>query len=139
MNHRIVLIDDDSLTNYVHHALLSRALPGVDIHPFTRGSEALSYLRLNAFRDDMEHLILLDINMPEMSGWEVLKAIESTLPEIRAEVAVLTSSIDEADRKRALSQSRVISFVSKPLDQSKLNLILNERSHRKQRVQAGNA
>ena len=130
-NHKIILIDDDNLTNYINRTILKRCLPGVEIHEFSNSYKAINFLKVIARSEDVEFLIFLDINMPDLTGWEVLDAIERGFPELNAKVVMLTSSIDRADRKKAFNWERIISFVSKPLDQEKVSSILDELAHAK--------
>ena len=125
MNHNIILVDDDSLTNYINKTILKRCLPGVEITEFSDTYKALNFLRFHAEKGETEFLILLDINMPDLTGWEVLEAIERGFPELDAKVVMLTSSIDQADREKAFTYERVISFVSKPIDNEKVYGILD--------------
>lgn len=125
MNHKIILIDDDSLTNYINKTILKRCLPGVEITEFSDSFKALNFLRFHAEQGDADFLILLDINMPDLTGWEVLEAIDRGFPALDAKVVMLTSSIDRADRDKAYTYERVISFVSKPIDSEKVSGILD--------------
>lgn len=128
MNSKIILIDDDSLTNYINRRILSRALPGVEIVDFTSGRKALDAMRVMSVSENEDLLVFLDINMPVMSGWEVLDHLELELPELPVKVIMLTSSIERADRERAVTYESVFSFISKPVDSQKLTRLLRQLS-----------
>lgn len=128
MNSKIVLIDDDSLTNYINRRILNRALPGVEIVDFTSGRKALDALKVMTVAGGQDILIFLDINMPVMSGWEVLEHLELELPDLPVKVIMLTSSIERADRERAVTYESVFSFISKPVDSQKLTRLLRQLS-----------
>ncbi len=73
-------------------------------------------------------VMLLDINMPRMSGFEFLEAYQSLLPSLPEEartaiVIMLSSSMNEADRSRADAFDVVHDFVTKPLTVEKAHAI----------------
>lgn len=59
--------------------------------------------------------ILLDINMPGLDGFELLEALARDAPAVTCPVVMLSSSLDERDRHRALSFAAVVDYACKPL------------------------
>lgn len=114
---QVLLIDDSDPDLIYGRVVLQRAGIAAEVIPVGSGPEALDYLRSPAGRD--VELIVLDINMPEMDGFEFLAAYEG-LPESqrRAAVAMLTSSPDPVDRERALSHRCVKRYSTKPIDRA---------------------
>ena len=114
----IYLIDDDDVTNLVHHTQISRFDSQIEVRVFVDAREALADLvDLQARQPEaLPGLILLDINMPGMNGWEFLEAYEAH--GLHCPLMMLTSSIDDEDRKRAHSFASVTGFISKPLNAS---------------------
>ena len=115
----IVLIDDDPINNFLCSKQINLFKSNVHITIFENPYDALNYLGESFSLPD---LILLDINMPMMSGWELLeelKTLDSTIPPI----FLVTSSTDQFDMDKAIGYNEIKSFISKPLDNSKLNLI----------------
>ncbi len=120
-NEQIILLvedndDDAELTTLAFKAarLSNRVVRVSD------GVEALDYLNARgsyADRDvaDVPALVLLDINLPRLSGLEVLAAIRATPPIQHVPVVVLTSSDEEKDRLAAYSHC-ANSYVRKPVD-----------------------
>ncbi len=114
-----VLVVDDSEPDRVYtQIMLERSGHRFAVTATESGREALDLLR-GPGGPDFE-LILLDINMPGMDGFEFLRAYEAlqaprTPP---AGVVFLTSSPDPADRARALAHRSVRGFVTKPIDRS---------------------
>ena len=70
---------------------------------------------LTGITEKKKYMILLDLNMPVMNGWEFLEELEKTEIASQAKVAIVTSSIDSADRKKAKEFEMVEYFLSKPL------------------------
>lgn len=70
--------------------------------------------------------IFLDINMPVMNGWDFLEEFHESLIFITEQIgiAMLTSSIATEDYRKSLEFPAVIAYLTKPLDLSKLEVIV---------------
>jgi CheY-like chemotaxis protein len=111
---RILLIDDSEPDLLFTRIVLERAQVAHEILSFESARDALGWLRESGAHD--ADLILLDINMPGMNGFEFLGAYEQEHLEPRAPaVVMLTSSADPGDRRRAESFASVRGYVTKPL------------------------
>lgn len=119
MKKKILLIDDDSILNFIHIKIVSSLFPDVPIIIFKNGKEALNYVKKNS---NSSYLIFLDINMPEMNGWEFLEAI-SSIEQITSQTHILTSSIDKIDQVKASQNKAVVSYLIKPLTKESLKEI----------------
>ena len=80
---------------FVARAVRAAELP-IEVKNAPGGPEALAMLRTAAIPPDM---LLLDVKMPEMSGFDVLKELKSTGPEVP--VVMYSSSSQESDVERA--------------------------------------
>ncbi|MBC7381425.1 MAG: response regulator [Bacteroidia bacterium] len=110
MSIKIIQIDDDFINNMANERLLKKM--GVDFtsKSFLDPTEALDYL---AGTSETYDLMLLDINMPRINGWEFLelyKDINKHMP-----IIMLTSSLDPNDQKRAKNSKLLTGFFIKPL------------------------
>ena len=73
----ILLIDDDEINNFLSREIINMYMPSTKIDSFTNPEEALEYIREKLkLQQPLPDIILLDINMPLMDGWEFLKAID---------------------------------------------------------------
>jgi CheY-like chemotaxis protein len=92
------------------------------------GSEALDYLR--SIKDESEHpdLILLDINMPGMNGWEFLEEYERLDKRSQGKIVIimLTTSDNIDDLERAKKWSFVSDYITKPLTKETMKEISNK-------------
>jgi len=93
---RILLAEDDGL---VRESLRIRlAAAGYDVHTARTGLETMQ--RVMSLKP---HVLVLDINMPELDGFGVLEALRSEYPNLNLPVLVLTSRNTMDDVKRALA------------------------------------
>jgi response regulator RpfG family c-di-GMP phosphodiesterase/signal transduction histidine kinase len=132
---RLLIVDDNAANVAVLEQLLDAA--GYSNVLSTRDARAVAAL-CASWRPD---LVLLDLHMPHLSGFEVLAAIADQLGEpVNLPVLVLTADATPDARRRALSQG-ARDFVTKPLDHAEVLLrvrnLLHTR-HLQQRLQDRN-
>src|SRR5690606_15788922 len=113
----ILLIDDDPINNLINRRLINK----LDISPavidFLEAEKALEYLNS---KNGIKTLILLDINMPVMNGWDFLTSYAVLENKRKDFIIMLSSSIDHQDRQRSQAYKFVKGFIEKPLTREKL-------------------
>lgn len=114
----IMLVDDDSLTNKLHHMIITKNNKNKRIVQFDNPALALGYLK-----DNLPDLILLDLNMPEIDGWTFLKRLEEQ--NIEVDVVIISSTIDPTEHARAQSYKMVKDFLTKPLTYEKIKHLVD--------------
>ena len=104
MELRVLIIDDDEIFNLMADVML-RDL-GITTHPqrFTSGQEAIAHINRHKGPETC-YLLFLDINMPAMSGWDVLDQLQKLPNHHHIHVVIVTSSIDRADENKASARS----------------------------------
>jgi len=120
---KVMVIDDNQIDLYIAEMVM--ATTGFTGKTICVGSakEALAYLKpLYENPDELPDLIFLDINMPEMTGFDFLNEYQHLPENIRKKciIMMLTTSLDEDDRKQAEGNQFVRKFLNKPLDRDKL-------------------
>jgi CheY-like chemotaxis protein len=106
---KIVLIDDDPISTFVTEKLISKNIKVPHkIFKFQSATKALQ----DIYNIDPNYLFL-DLNMPEMTGWDFLEEFRTN--EISPEIYILSSSVDERDIVKATNYSAVKKYLSKPL------------------------
>lgn len=110
---KVLIIDDDDIVLLVERKMLQRCKISAQPLSFKGGQPALEYLGGAPINEEI--LILLDINMPEMSGWEFLSRLEKLDKKNKIFVIMVTSSVDRYDKEIAQKYSRVVGFIEKPI------------------------
>ena len=94
----------------------------LDCIELRNGQVAIDHLAENG--EHLPDMILLDINMPVMDGWDFLENFSEMAMSKDIPVVMLTSSINPDDIEKAKSHQLVKGFLSKPLNKDKLDEVL---------------
>ncbi len=100
---------------------------------FNNGKEALDYFTAiieNVSKDAFSEIILLDLNMPVMDGWDFLKQFTKVNPPkgMQTTLYIVSSSIDPYEIEKAKSFSLVTDYLIKPIDLEEFEAIFNKKS-----------
>jgi DNA-binding response OmpR family regulator len=115
---RILIVDDDELVLIALRELLRSE--NYEVHTFSRGSEALKKLDQEIF-----DLVVLDIVMPEMDGFELCQKIRGKETLRKTPIIFLTAKNQEEDKKRGLEAGGDL-FLSKPISPKKFLSLIAE-------------
>ena len=135
----VLIVDDSSVDTFILTRLLKKVKwPGNILKKYD-GEEGINYIleylaeyRLHGAKDGEEYptlLVFLDLNMPEMNGYEFLDAYEkitkSNDPKI-IDIIVYTTSSKIDDVMNVMKYENVIDYIIKPLNYEKLGMILEK-------------
>ncbi|PRY11214.1 response regulator receiver domain-containing protein [Pontibacter ummariensis] len=126
---RVVLIDDDSVNNFVCESMIKSENFAAEVVSFEWAEDALNYLKTSAtLPDQFPDLIFLDINMPSMDGWRFIEEFSAMPEKITKDcnLFMLSSAVDRRDVIMAKGHHKVKDFFSKPLSTEILNIIKEE-------------
>jgi DNA-binding response OmpR family regulator len=123
---KILVIDDEKDVLEVLRLVLSRS--GYEVLASSSGMDGLAQAQA-----DRPDLILLDIMMQRMDGWEVLRALKSDAETREIPVVILSARVEPKDKIRGL-QEGAVDYVTKPFAVreilEKVSLILNDLAER---------
>jgi CheY-like chemotaxis protein len=114
-----MLIDDDEINNFVNSKLIGLHHPSTNIELCLTAKLALEKLNDGSNPD----LILLDLNMPEINGWEFIGEFRKTKKNIP--IIILTSSVNYTDFNKSKQYTEVVDYIDKPLNKLKIEKIIN--------------
>lgn len=125
---KIFILDDDEISNELSKIILN--LSGMlDIDIRTTVFEAISYLSERARENAFPDILFVDLDLPGMDGFAFIEYYEKhykkKFPDAR--IVMLTNSVIEEDRIRALKYESVSDFWTKPLTVNNLNDIIRSR------------
>jgi CheY-like chemotaxis protein len=123
----VLLVDDDSTTNFLNKALLLRMAVTQQVLTAENGEEALRTLGQTCLGPDSAacpQLIILDMNMPGLNGLGFLEAYaQLQLEQQPIVVVMLTTSLHPVDQARA-QEFPIADFLTKPLTKEKVTALL---------------
>ena len=114
----ILVVDDDKIFLVLVSRLLKTFYPKTTITSCLNGREALDYLDKST-----PDIILLDINMPIMNGWEFMNRLPLKKQEDLS-IFIVSSSIDPRDQRLSKINLNIEGFIEKPLTPEKLKRVL---------------
>ena len=108
----IVMIEDDEISGYISEHVVRKAGHSIDFWA-KDGESAIAYLK-----DHKADLILLDLNLPAIDGFDILDQIRENHIQNQGVIAILTSSSRSSDKLKAEESGKVDRYILKPLDRS---------------------
>jgi len=122
-NKSLTLVDDDEVFVFLTKKLIEQAKVVHLLNVFENGLDALNFLRDNKNNVDLlPEIILLDLSMPILNGWQFLEEYAKLYPTFGKKIIiyVCSSSISSDDINRAKSINEVSDYVIKPITIDKL-------------------
>jgi CheY-like chemotaxis protein len=125
---QLLLVDDDEINNFLLKHLLKKSSYALEVKDFTSPVDAISHIKDCHAGLKKIDLLLLDVNMPVLTGWEVLNELRVNGESLMQgnKVYMLSSSVHSADLEKAREYREVAGFISKPISLDVLSGIFKE-------------
>lgn len=125
---RVLLIDDLEMNNEISGFTIKKVHHDIEIVAFTKPVEGLRYIKDTYEHDQVPTVLLLDINMPELNGWDVLDILDSCDDALTKDISIyiLSSSIDPRDKHKAANAAKVVGFLERPLTMEMVQHVLTQ-------------
>ncbi len=120
MSRKIVIVDDDPTSNYISEFILSSMYPNLEIVSFADPLVALEKMPSMDLCKDC--IILLDLNMPEMNGYEFVDLLDKK--GLECKVVILTCSKNLMDKEYSKRYDKIKGYLSKPLTQDNMSMFI---------------
>ncbi|PSR57468.1 response regulator [Adhaeribacter arboris] len=122
-----LLVDDDETANYLNELLFKRLAVTEKLLVARNGLEALTVISQNCPSKSCPALILLDINMPIMDGFEFLSAYQQLDLDQKQSIVIimLTTSLNPRDLEK-VQQANIAGIINKPLTKKALLDIMDQ-------------
>ncbi|TAH42319.1 MAG: response regulator [Bacteroidetes bacterium] len=124
--YRFIIVDDDELDIRLAKLYIKQTLTNAEVVAFSVPEEALKYF-MSSFGDlpALPSILLLDLNMPSISGWEFLEIFEQLDQKVKNHISVyiLSSSVDSRDIDKASNHHNVKGYLQKPITVDSLKKI----------------
>ena len=123
---KIAIVDDDGIFQFTTKVKIEKLQLASSIQIFNDGDEVFKYLQ-EAEQDQWPDVILLDINMPIVDGWDFLELYRGLPDDLHEHISIfmLSSSINPVDVDKAKENKFVKEYVTKPIKDEVLISILN--------------
>jgi len=124
---KVAIIDDDEIFQFTTRVKFQKLDLASEVLIFGDGEEAMDFLK-DCIISDLPDILLLDINMPIVDGWDFLKLFGDLEVEKKEkiEIHMLSSSINPDDVKRAENNPFVSDYITKPIRDEDLTKIFHD-------------
>ena len=122
----ILIVEDDSIIALLQRHLVE-TVTGRKPFLFPSGKEALEHLDQQSEKVKV-FLVLLDLNMPVLNGWEFLEICDKRPFKNKVHIAIITSSLFNEDRLKSENYDQMIGYYTKPFKEKDLREIMKLRN-----------
>lgn len=121
-----IIVDDDTSSLFLSKIIIEMVFPEMKVDTYTNPQKAVDYFVNDLSEHSGATVLLLDVNMPKLSGWDVLNEIGKLDKKIIDQLGIFihSSSIDPRDKLQATNHPLVLDYLEKPLTPANLEEIM---------------
>lgn len=120
-NKSILILDDEfDIMNAIKLGLKEKS--GLDVYGFTDPVLALEHFKINARKYE---LVISDIRMPQMNGYEFIKEVKKVKPKVKI-FFITAFQINDLEFSRVLPDIKIDEFITKPVSLEKLDILVQK-------------
>lgn len=124
---KLCIIDDDPIFIFGMRKIIEIIDVCDEVIIYNNGLEAIEGLKEKiAHQQELPDVILLDINMPILDGWQFIEEFSKIDKDPQILVYMVSSSVDPEDVLRAKSLEDIYDYITKPLTVNKLRKVIDE-------------
>ncbi len=126
--YHFIIVDDSKLDCFIAERIIRNTGKGLSVTSFIYPSDALEHLANTPAQDPYPNIILVDIQMPVMNGFQFVEEFEKLPPSVVENyiVFVISSSINDEDMLNVDRYKSIRQFINKPLTAAMLGKLLLE-------------
>ena len=122
----IYILDDNETTNFYNLDVVKDTFAECEVESFTSAGLFIDHFINSKRAEGQKVLLLLDINMPDMQGFEVIEVLEDRLDDLDCLDIIMVSSSDlKVDKEKATKYPYILGFIEKPLTNKNLDNAIN--------------
>lgn len=119
----IIILDDDRTTNFLNERIIKKVFPEANVNVFDKASLLIKFL--DDAKDGSKFKLLLDVNMPEMDGFQFLDECRAKALDSKLDVTVMLSTESPSGVKENMTSRSVEQFIQKPLNEESLKQVFS--------------
>jgi len=123
-----MIIDDDATSNMICKMIIKKVLPDIEVTDILHPQRGMDYIKDNFKENSLPICLLLDINMPDWSGWDFLDHFIELPDYIKNKFTIymLSSSVNKEDLQKAATNTYVKDYIEKPLSKMAIERIMRD-------------
>ncbi|MET3981418.1 YesN/AraC family two-component response regulator [Mucilaginibacter sp. UYP25] len=122
------IVDDDEIYKYGFRKFVAMKQLCGNVVDFNNGRDAVDFLADPRNNESLPDVIFLDIDMPQMNGWDFIKAFEYVKIHLSRKISIfmVTSSLSYKDIVRVKNHSDITEYIIKPVNSQQFSLVFSD-------------